>query len=304
MNNMEKIGVVTVTYNSGRVLDPFLLSVAAQTHGNFLLYAVDNASQDDTLAQLEAWGDARLRVIPNPVNAGFAEGTNQGTRAALADGCDHVLVLNNDVEFESETFANLVAALDALGCDILAPKIFYEDRVHIWSAGGTFNAFKGYLGGHTGDGEIDQGQYETPLRIRNAPGCCLLIRKTVFDKIGMLDKKYFVYHEDADFMFRAWKAGLRTFYTPSAHIFHKVSSLTGGAASPFSIRFNTRGHVYFMLKNLGVMRCLFYLPALQQRMLMKFLLRSISWKEFVIRQRAFFEGIDVWASKTLPHQDG
>jgi hypothetical protein len=51
-----------------------------------------------------------------------------------------------------------------------------------------------------------------------------------------------------------------------------------------------------MLKNLGVLRCLLFLPALQLRMVMKLLFRSISWEEFVIRQRAFFEGIAVWAS--------
>lgn len=297
MNSQARIGIVTVTYNSGRVLEGFLSSLTSQTYEDFLIYAVDNASQDDTLAQLGAWGDARLRVIPNLVNVGFAEGSNQGTRAALADGCDHVLYLNNDVEFDPETFAILEAELDALSCDILAPKILYEDRVHIWSAGGTFNVLKGYLGGHTGDGEIDHGQHETPVRIKNAPGCCLLARKTGFYKIGLLDNKYFVYHEDADFLFRAWRAGLTMFYTPRARIFHKVSSLTGGAASPFSIRFNTRGHVYFMLKNLGVLRCLMYLPALQLRMLIKVLLRSISWNEFVIRQRAFLEGIAVWASQ-------
>jgi hypothetical protein len=51
-----------------------------------------------------------------------------------------------------------------------------------------------------------------------------------------------------------------------------------------------------MLKNLGVMRCLFFLPALQLRLVMKLLLRSIGWDEFLIRERAFFEGIGVWLS--------
>ena len=108
--------------------------------------------------------------------------------------------------------------------------------------------------------------------------------------------KYFVYHEDADFFFRAWRAGLRTFYTHRVRIFHKVSALTGGSKSTFTIRYNARGHVYFMLKNLGLMRCLYYLPALQLRMLMKVLMRTISWNEFLIRERAFFEGIAVWLS--------
>jgi GT2 family glycosyltransferase len=296
MESSKRIGVVTVAYNSGRVLEQFLRSVGAQTHGDFLLYVVDNASGDSTLAQLEAWGDARIRVIPNTLNVGIAEADNQGIRAALADGCDYVLFLNNDVEFEPETFAVLVAELEALDCDLLAPKIFFEDRIRIWSAGGTLSALKGYLAAHRGEGEIDCGQFDTAMRVRFAPGCCILVRREVFDKIGTMDAKYFVYHEDADLLFRAWRAGLTMCYTPRARIFHKVSSLTGGKTSPFTIRYNARGHVYFMLKNLGVIPCLFYLPALQLRMMLKVLFRTISWNEFLIRQRAFFEGIGVWLS--------
>jgi len=296
LDGSGKIGIVTVTYNSGKVLDPFLQSLEAQIYGNFLLYAVDNASQDDSLVQLETWNDERLRVIPNAVNVGIAEADNQCIRAALADGCDYVLFLNNDVEFEPETFAVLVAELEALDCDLLAPKILFGDRIHIWTAGGTLSALKGYLAVHRGEGEIDRGQFDTAMRIRFAPGCCILVRRGVFDRIGTMDAKYFVYHEDADFLFRAWRAGLPMFYTPRARIFHKVSALTGGSTSPFTIRYNARGHVYFMLKNLGVIRCLFYLPALQLRMMMKVFFRTISWNEFLIRQRAFFEGIAVWLS--------
>jgi GT2 family glycosyltransferase len=296
LDSSGKVGIVTVTYNSGKVLDPFLQSLEAQIYGNFLLYAVDNASQDDSLVQLETWNDERLRVIPNAVNVGIAEADNQGIRAALADSCDYVLLLNNDVEFEPETFAVLVAELKALNCDLLAPKILFEDRIHIWSAGGTLSALKGYLAAHRGEGEIDRGQFDTAMRIRFAPGCCILVRRGVFDRIGTMDAKYFVYHEDADFLFRAWRAGLKMCYTPRARIFHKVSSLTGGKTSPFTIRYNARGHVYFMLKNLGVIPCFLYLPALQLRMMLKVLFRTMSWNEFLIRQRAFFEGIAVWLS--------
>ncbi len=296
MDSSKRIGIVTVTYNSGKVLEQFLKSVTAQIHREFLLYAVDNASHDNTLAQLHAWDDARLRVIPNAVNLGIAEADNQGIRCALADGCDYVLFLNNDIEFESDAFSVLISEIEALQCDLLAPKIFFEDRIHIWSAGGTISAIKGYLAAHRGEGEIDRGQFDTAIRIRFAPGCCILARRSVFERIGTIDVKYFVYHEDADFLFRAWRAGLTMCYTPRARIFHKVSSLTGGKTSAFTIRYNARGHVYFMLKNLGVIRCLLYLPALQCRMVMKVLLRTIGWREFLIRQRAFFEGIAVWLS--------
>jgi len=296
MNQLGKIGIVTVTYNSGSVLDGFLLSLSAQTYENYIVYAVDSGSQDNSIAQLKAWKDDRLRIIANEINVGIAKGDNQGICAALADGCEYVLLLNNDIEFEPKTFATLVAEQRAFDCDLVVPKIFYEDRIHIWSAGGSFNALKGYLGSHTGDGEIDLGQFDTPKCIQNAPGCCILIRSIVFEQIGMIDEKYFVYHEDADFLFRAWRSGLKMYYTPRARIFHKVSALTGGKESSFAIRYNARGHVYFMLKNLGVIRCSFYLSALQLRMALKLLFGSMKLNVYLLRERAFFEGIHVWRS--------
>ena len=45
---MEKIGVVTITYNSEHVLDDFLDSIFNQTYSNFYLYIIDNSSKDDT----------------------------------------------------------------------------------------------------------------------------------------------------------------------------------------------------------------------------------------------------------------
>jgi GT2 family glycosyltransferase len=296
MNSPGRIGVVTVTYNSGPVLDAFLASLSGQSYTNFLLYAVDNASKDTSIAQLEAWGDARLRLIASAENVGVAEGNNLGTRAALHEQCEFVLYLNNDVEFEPETFATLVSEIEALHCDLLAPKILFEDRIRIWSAGGGFNPVKGYLGFHSGEGEPDRLQFESPRRIEHSPTCCLLVKRSVFDKIGMMDAKYFVYHDDSDFSFRAWRASLPMFYTPRARIFHKVSYLTGGADSPFSLRYNTRNHIYFMLKNLGLWRCLYYLPAFELRLLYKAISRSISHTEYSIRQRAVLEGIMVWAS--------
>jgi|HubBroStandDraft_5_1064220.scaffolds.fasta_scaffold22879_2 GT2 family glycosyltransferase len=297
MGDAAKVGVVTVTYNSGPVLDLFLQSLSSQTYDNFVLYAVDNASRDTSVAQLRAWGDPRLRIIANTANVGVAEGNNQGTRSALAEGCSYVLYLNNDIEFERDTFAILFNEIDDLGCDLLAPKILYEDRIRIWSAGGGFSAPKGYLGFHTGADEPDSGQFETARRIEHSPTCCLLVRRAVFERIGLMDERYFVYQDDSDFSFRAWKAGLIMFYTPRARIFHKVSYLTGGASSAFSLRYNARNHVYFMLKNLGPMRCLYYLPALQLRLLYKVCRRQISRAEFLIRQRALFEGISVWANR-------
>ena len=84
-----KVGVVTVTYNSSFVIDGFLRSLLQQTHADFLLYIVDNASTDTSLEQVARYPDPRIHVIANASNCGIAEGNNQGIRSALQAGDGH-----------------------------------------------------------------------------------------------------------------------------------------------------------------------------------------------------------------------
>ena len=83
---MDKIGLVTITYNSEKVIEYFLECVLKQTHNNLQLYVVDNASTDSTLPIIEKEEDSRLKVIKNESNLGVAKANNQGIKRAIADG--------------------------------------------------------------------------------------------------------------------------------------------------------------------------------------------------------------------------
>lgn len=295
MSRQRTIGVVTVTYNSGRVIDDYMRNLLSQSYGNFLFYAVDNASSDKTLEQIATYSDPRIRVIANADNRGIAEANNQGIRAALADGCELVLLMNNDTEFEPELFAKLVAGLDQYECEMIAPKIlFHHDQRVIWSAGGGMDPKKGYSGFHHGYGEVDRGQYDVPRLVDHAPACCLLIRREVFDRIGMMDDRYFTYVEDTDFSYRAMRAGLKLMYLPNATLLHKAHSLTGGLFSDFMMRYTTRNRIYFMLKHFGPWRGLYYVPAYQAHLLLQLILRKVKPSMFWLREKAFFEGLRLW----------
>lgn len=287
--------MVTVTFNSGRVIDGFLTSLLCQTHSEFLLYSVDNQSTDDTLEKVSHYPDQRIRVISNPDNRGIAEANNQGIRAAIADGCELVLLMNNDTEFESRLFEKLVEGLDRYSADMVAPKIFFHhDQNIIWSAGGGMDPRKAYSGFHYGYGEIDAGQYDTPRLVGHAPACCLLIRREVFDRIGMMDDRYFTYVEDTDFSYRAMKAGMKLMYLPSATLLHKAHSLTGGLFSDFMMRYTTRNRIYFMLKHFGPWRGLYYVPAYQAHLFLQLILHKVKPSMFWLREKAFFEGLRLW----------
>jgi GT2 family glycosyltransferase len=290
-----KIGAVTVTYNSEAVIDDFLQSMIAQSHSNFALYVVDNASSDCTLARIAGVHDPRIRVIANAKNYGFAEASNQGIHVALNDECDSVLLINNDTQFESDLLDELLHGMIEHHCDMVAPKILYhENRRLIWSAGGGFNPWKGYAGFHYGLNQLDQGQFEKARSVGHAPACCLLVKKHVFDRIGFMDPRYFVYLDDTDFCYRAVRAGLKIVYLPSAILLHKASTLTGGPDSEFSIRYRTRNQIYFMLKHLGIWRALYYLPAFQILQLARFFVGKVTFRNLMVREKAFIEGFRVW----------
>ncbi len=250
MDRIRRIGVVTVTYNSAIVLPEFLASVVQQGYPDFVLYVVDNGSADGSVRIARSFGDPRIRVVENRENLGVAEANNQGIRAALADGCDAVLLLNNDTVFKDELFSRLVEGLERYPCGMATPKIYPHGEPNtIWAAGGYFQPWLGYRNQHYGAGRHDDGQFNSVRQIDYAPTCCVLIHKKVFKTIGLMDSIYFVYMDDVDFMFRATRAGFAVAYLPQCKLWHKVSSLTGGSESRFTVRYCTRNRIYFLLKN-------------------------------------------------------
>ena len=257
---MDKVGLVTITYNSADVLQPFLDCVWKQTHNNFILYVIDNSSMDNTLSILKKANDSRLVVLENETNFGVAKANNQGIIKAIEDGCDNILIINNDVEFEPTLIEKLIKTQQENNCSLVTPKMMYFDSPqNIWYAGGWFIKKKGYLPLHRGMKELDEGQYDEIVEIEYAPTCCLLAKKEVFQDIGMMDEKYFVYFDDTEFSYRVWKDRRhKMFYYPYVEFYHKVGRLTKSFDKDaentyrgnFFIKQNTSNHIYF-LKQIG-----------------------------------------------------
>ena len=304
MAENDLIGVVTVTYNSSSVLADFLQCVSEQTHHNFLLFAVDNASSDETVSILRRSSDHRLRIIANPDNRGVAEGNNQGIRAALQSGCTAVLLLNNDTEFGHDLFAKLLDGLVLNSVEMTCPKMLYHDEPNrIWAAGGTFHSWLGFRSSHFGEDELDHGQYDKPRLVTYVPTCCVLIQKLVFEKVGLMDARYFVYMDDVDFMYRAMKKGVKLMYLPDTLLYHKIGRLTGGEESPFNVRYNNRNRVFFLIKHFGLLRSIPMLLLNQIVYARRLLSGKLSLRVYWMKQKAVREGIMLSLRKNTNHAD-
>ncbi len=298
----EKVGLVTVLYNSSDVLPEFFASIDRQSYKNIVVYCVDNASKDNSVQQCRTQ-DSTYVVIENEKNVGVAEANNQGICAALADGCDAVLLLNNDTVFPPDLIELLTAGLDRYACDMIAPKIYYHDRPNvIWCAGGLFHLLQSYHTEHVGVGAIDTGQYDTPRFVTYVPTCCLLIRREVFGRIGIMDNRYFVYSDDADFLYRCLQKDIRVWYLPEAKLWHKVSSLTG-SSSEFSVHYCTRNRIYFLRKHLPYWLALGLYLQSQLRSTAAFLLGRISLSVWKRRRKSSAEGWEMLDSPDRQEQD-
>ncbi|MDE3105626.1 MAG: glycosyltransferase family 2 protein [Acidobacteriota bacterium] len=285
-----KIGIVTVTYNSGQVLPEFIESIERQQYRNFVVYAVDNASKDDTIAVLQGWQPKNLVVMANQDNRGVAAGNNQGIRAAIADGCEYVLLLNNDVAFEADLFGGLVEGLQQYSCAMTTPKCYYyEPKDVLWCAGGYFQPRLAYRNLHYGENERDTGQFDTPRAVTYAPTCCVLIRREVFAAVGLMDERYFVYSDDTDFMLRCLRAGQELYYLPELKLWHKVNSLTG-TASPFSMRYGVRNRAFFITKHVATPFRQVALLSYAAYYTLRFLLCKDSYQAWKIKRKAWLEG--------------
>lgn len=247
---MDKIGIVTLLYNSAEVLEGYFHSLERQSFRAFTLYIVDNASPDDSLQRarsLAARATFPTVIIAEKENHGIAEGTNIGIRRALADGCSHILMSNNDVEFGPATIATLLDSLTAEGVDMATPKIFFYDSGLIWSAGGKYRLRTPTE--NIGHRRPDSPRYSRRRLVDFTPGTFLLIRREVFEKTGLLDPRFFVYYEDTDLLWRAIKQhGFKLLFEPAATVRHKVSTSTSSLPSLEGVRMNVRSATLFMKK--------------------------------------------------------
>jgi len=85
----------------------------------------------------------------------------------------------------------------------------------LWAAGECFPWAKPY--------PLDNGLYDYPKDISYAVGCCILLRGSILEIIGLLDQDYFAVYGESDWCYRAQKAGYRIRYAPNAVVQHKVS---------------------------------------------------------------------------------
>lgn len=238
-----KVGVIILNFRVKEETLNCLKSVKASSYESLQVFVIDNNSGDNLEKELP---DDVIFIQSNK-NLGYTGGNNLGIKRALDLGVDSVFIINPDLILLKDTITNLVDGLN-LGADIVGPKIYFPRSKKIWYAGGEFDKLN-ILGKHRGVDEIDKGQFNETEETDFVTGAAILIKKKVFDTIGLFDERFFLYYEDSDFCFRAKKAGFKIMYIPRALAYHENARSTG-LGSPLQDYYITRNRLLFAFKHL------------------------------------------------------
>ncbi len=254
-----------MNYNGLRFLPDCLKSIRAADYPNFVITLVDNASTDGSIEWLEN-NYPDITIIKLKENLGITGGNNAGMRWCLENGCDWIMLLNNDTVVEPDFLTKLIA--HASPNLLIMPRIyFFDDKSRLNNHFGSFDYLRGV---HK---DIFYNKQDTVMSEAVQEGtmgntCALLFSRHVPELIGLQDEQYFIYFDDTDFITRAVRHGYRVIYAPDSIIYHKESSSSGGGSSPLSVYYNTRNRLYFMFKHqrnpiaLGFFLCYFTMTRL------------------------------------------
>ncbi|MCD4722094.1 MAG: glycosyltransferase family 2 protein [Desulfobacula sp.] len=262
------ISIVIVNYNTCKMLDECITSIKQETRARFEIIVVDNASRDDSIDMIKA-KHPDVILIQNQGNNGFAHGNNQGFKEANGR---YYFMLNPDTLILDRAIDKLFEYMEQSSDAAIASPMNLDEKRGLQYNCDFFPSlwimFVEYLRLHIlfpkvklfNRGRIRYWDYADTRHVDSAMGCSLLIRSNVFNELNGLDDKFFMYFEETDFCYRAYKKGYKTFFYSESKIIHyggqsaktTEKAMMGTMVSSYYLE----SKYYFFRKNYGITKML------------------------------------------------
>jgi GT2 family glycosyltransferase len=223
------LSIIIVSWNVRDLLEKCLSSIFNNVHNiNYEVFVVDNDSIDETSKMvLEKF--PRVNLIRSKKNLGFAGGNNLAIREAKGK---YILLLNPDTEIIDGAMERMVKFMRSRPeVGIAGPKIFNPNKTLQPSVRRfptiidqllIFLKFTHFLPniGPLKRYFATDFDYTQPNEVDQVMGAFFMVKREVFDKIGLLDEKFHLWFEEVDFCRRAKNAGYKIMYNSEAKIIH------------------------------------------------------------------------------------
>jgi len=255
------LSIIIVNWNSADYLQECLHSVFHETKNmDFEVIVVDNASYDASGPLIERKFPS-VEFIQSHENGGFARANNLGFKRSSGR---NLLFLNPDTRVIGPAINVMLRHLEsvpdagAVGCKLLYSDLsvqlhsvkayptilnqaldtdFLKNRYPKWRLWGTRPL-------------IQNSGF--PEKVEVIPGACLMVKREIFEKVGLFSEDYFMYGEDIELCYKINQRDHKVYYINAAEIVHHggVSSRNGQASS-FQDVLKRESIFKFMLKTRG-----------------------------------------------------
>ncbi|WP_175550511.1 glycosyltransferase family 2 protein [Bacteroides luti] len=225
MKNLPELSIITINYNGMKDTGELIKSLQEHVSFPYEIIVVDNASKINEAVLLQE-KYPYIISIRSERNLGFSGGNNLGISKAKGK---YIFLLNNDTFIEENTFHYLIKRLES------APQIGAVSPKIKFAIPSRNIQFAGYIplspitlrNDLIGFKEVDNGQFDTPIRTPYCHGAAMMVKKEVLEKVGYMPEIYFLYYEELDWSTQIEKAGYELWYEPHCTVYHKESQSTG-----------------------------------------------------------------------------
>lgn len=309
-----KLSVIIVNYNVRYFLEQALLSVRkAAAKVETEVWVVDNDSVDESVEMVRE-KFPEVKIIANKVNVGFSTANNQ---AIVESTGEYVLLLNPDTVVREDTFEKTIAFMDAqpeagaLGVKMIdgkgkflpeSKRGFPSPEVAFYKAFGMSKLFpksRRFNRYHLGYLSEDETHEVDVLS-----GAFMLLRRSVLDKVGLLDEAFFMYGEDIDLSYRIVQGGYKNYYFADTTIIHyKGESTKKGSLNYVRTFYNAM--IIFAHKHFGGSKAGMFVGMLNGAIYLRAALTLFSnlfkqWYKPILDGLLIFAGLflikDLWAN--------
>jgi len=243
-SSLPPVGIVILSWNRARDTLACLASLERVDYPARQVIVVDNGSTDGSPALIRQQYPSVV-LLASGRNLGFAGGCNLGMAAALRIGVRYVLLLNNDTEVAPDFLGRLVAAAErSPDVGMVGPTIYYHEHPDvIWSAGGMVDRYG--TPRHDRVDTPDDGTLPPVREVDYVTGCAILVKRSVIERIGFLDDRFFAYFEETEWCARARRVGFRVLHVPEARVWHKIRRDERGG-SPLYLYLMARNRLLYL----------------------------------------------------------
>jgi hypothetical protein len=243
-----KVSVVVLNYNGLEYLKNCFDSLKQTNYPNFEVIMVDNRSTDQSVSYTKKFYPW-VKIIDSGSNSGWAVGNNIGIKKANGK---YIVLLNNDTICEPDWLSKLIDIAES------------DKKIAV------VGALEWPLRGEVS--KVAQNKFPYKIEeVATASGAAMMVKREVFEKIGLFEEKYFIYWEDTEFNYRAILTGYKVMINYNSVVHHVFGGYTGKRESERWIYEKVKNRLHLHLKIMNIFYLLYFFTSEICKMLFHFL---------------------------------